>query len=366
VTEVKVVNLTKRFGEIVALDKVSFEIKDKEYLTVIGPSGCGKTTLLKCLAGIHSPTEGEIYFNRRLMNDVPIEERKIGYVFQEVALFPHMNVWDNITYGPRVKDLPSDMTVKIGQNFLKMIRLGIRSNSFPKDLSGGARQKTGLARALASSADLLLLDEPLGSLDVKSRTDLRYEIRDLVKDLGLTAIHITHDQEEAMSIGDRVVVLKAGRLLDVESPYELYSNPKTLFMSNFVGDANFLEGRVVKVLKNSSFVDSRGLLLESNDSSRAEGDRVVAMIRPEYVSVTNNDNTKEGIPAFVENFDFEGATIRYEVIIKNSRQFIVRLPYTSSIETFDVGEKVILNFTPKNTRLYSYPEVGLRRELALE
>ncbi len=364
-TTINVLNLTKRFDEIVALDKVSFEIRDKEYITVIGPSGCGKTTLLKCFAGIHNPTSGEIFFNGKLMNDVPIEERNIGYVFQEIALFPHMNVWENITYGPMVKGSSRNTTLTLGQNFLKMMGLVYRRSSFPKELSGGARQKTGLARALASGADLLLLDEPLGALDVKARMELRYEIRDLVKDLGLTAIHITHDQEEAMSIGDRVMVLKAGRLLDLKHPYELYKDPKTLFIANFVGDANFLEGTVMEVKKYSSIIDSKGLLFESEDTTKDEGEKVIVMIRPEYVSLKEN-NIEKGVPAFVENVDFEGATVRYEAVLQDRRLLIIRCLYNPSNSKFDVGDRVFLHFSPKNVILYSYPDAGLQRELALE
>jgi len=155
-TNVKVSNLTKRFGEIVALNGASFEIRDKEYVAIIGPSGCGKTTLIKCLAGINRPSGGEIFFDGRLVNDLPFEERGVGYVFQEIALFPHMNVWDNVIYSPRVKGWPRDRTVRTGRELLELIRLGAREIAYPRELSGGAKQKIGVARALASESNLLL------------------------------------------------------------------------------------------------------------------------------------------------------------------------------------------------------------------
>ncbi len=365
-TEVKVVNLTKRFGGIVALSKVSFEVRDREYVAIIGPSGCGKTTLVKCLAGIHSPTEGEIYFDGKLVNDLPLEERGIGYVFQEIALFPHMNVWDNVTYGPRVKDWPRDQTVRTAEELLDLIQLSVRKRAPPRELSGGARQKVGLVRALASGSDLLLLDEPLGSLDAKVRMELRYEIRNLVQDLGLTAIHITHDQEEAMSIADRVAVMKAGQLVEINQPHNLYASPKALFVANFVGEANFLEGTVVKISKDKCHVDSQGLLLESADRSKAEGEKVVVAIRPDFVSMEKGASSGEGLTGYVENQDFEGGTIRYEVVLADHRPLIVRLPRLPGGPVFDVGDEVVLQVLPERVLLYSYPEAGLHRELALE
>jgi len=366
VTKVKVVNLTKRFGEIVALNRVSFEIRDREYIAVIGPSGCGKTTLIKCLAGIHSPTEGEIYFNGRLMNDVPLEEHGIGYVFQEIALFPHMNVWDNVTYGPRVRDWPRERTVRTVQELLELIRLSVREHAYPRELSGGARQKIGVARALASGSDLLFLDEPLGSLDAKVRAELRYEIRNLIHDLGLTGIHITHDQEEAMSIADRVAVMKAGRLVEIDQPSILYVNPRTLFVANFVGEANFLEGTIVKVSKDSCSVDSQRLSFESADTSKKEGEKVVVAIRPDFVFMKKGTSSGEGFTGYVENEDFEGNTIRYEITIPDHRQFTVRVPQLPGGFICNVGDEVSLRVLPENVLLYTYPEEGLQKELALE
>jgi len=365
-TEVKVVNLTKKFGEITALNNISFEIRDKEYVAIIGPSGCGKTTLIKCIAGIHRPTSGGVYFNGKLVNDLPLEERGIGYVFQEIALFPHMNVWDNVTYSPRVKGLSKDITVRTARELLDLIQLSVRDRAYPRELSGGARQKIGLARALSSDSDILFLDEPLGSLDAKVRVELRYEIRNLVRDLGLTAIHITHDQEEAMSIADRVAVMKAGQLVEIDQPSRLYCSPKTLFVSNFVGEANFLEASIMKNSDGRCVVDSMGLLLESADTSKAEGEKVVVAIRPDFVSMEKNGRGGEGFRGHVENQDFEGSTIHYEIILQDRRSFTVRLPRLSGSSAFNVGDEVVLHVLPENVLLYSYPEAGLQKELALE
>jgi ABC-type Fe3+/spermidine/putrescine transport system ATPase subunit len=364
-TSVKVVNLTKRFGEILALEGVNLEVEDGEYLAIIGPSGCGKTTLLKCLAGMHRPTKGEIYFDGRLVNDLPPEERGIGYVFQEVALFPHMTVYDNVAYSPRVKGWPKDRMLRVTGELLELTQLSTRRRSYPKELSGGAMQKTGLARALASGAGLLLLDEPLGALDAKVREVLRYEIRDLAQELGLTVIHITHDQEEAMSVADRVAVMKAGRIVEVSRPYELYSSPKTLFAANFVGEANFFEGVVVNISRDGCIVDSQGLILKSANTSMVEGEKVVVAIRPEYVSMMRG-RSEEGFLGHIETWDFEGGTIRYEVALEDHRILAARLPFSSSGLAFNIGDEVTLSVLPERVLLYSYPKPGLQAEIALE
>ncbi|MCK4455665.1 MAG: ABC transporter ATP-binding protein, partial [Thermoplasmata archaeon] len=214
--------ITKRFGDVVAAKDVNLTIEDKEYVTFLGPSGCGKTTLVKIISGIWEPTEGEVLIDGKRMNEVPVEDRDLGYVFQSIALFPHMTVLSNTVYAPIVKDFPVEERDKIAQEVLDLVDLLDRKKFFPGELSTGAQQKAGLARALASQAKLLILDEPLSALDARVRVDLRYELRRLVKDLGLTAVHVTHDQEEASSVSDRIVVMRAGRIVEIDSPENLY------------------------------------------------------------------------------------------------------------------------------------------------
>ncbi|MEM2970532.1 MAG: ABC transporter ATP-binding protein, partial [Candidatus Bathyarchaeia archaeon] len=204
--EIELRNVTKRFGKILAVNNVSLKIHDKEYFSLIGPSGCGKTTLLRIIAGLIKPDEGEILIDGRLVNNVPPEDRGIGFVFQTYALFPHMNVLENVMYGPRVKAWEKERALRLAREILALVRLFQRPGAYPQQFSGGMRQRVGVARALAAGGQILLLDEPLGALDAKIRFELRYEIRRLVKDLGLTAIHVTHDQAEAMAVSDRIAV----------------------------------------------------------------------------------------------------------------------------------------------------------------
>jgi ABC-type Fe3+/spermidine/putrescine transport system ATPase subunit len=364
-TAVKVVNLAKKYGEVVALDRVSIEISEGEYVAIIGPSGCGKTTFIKCLAGIIDPTEGEIYFDGKLMNNLPLEERGIGYVFQEIALFPHMNVWDNVTYGPRVKGWSADRTQRTASELLDLIKLSTRKAAFPNELSGGAKQKTGVARALASGSNLIFFDEPLGALDAKVRVELRYEIRNLVQDLGLTAIHITHDQEEALSIADRIVVMKAGRFMEIGTPYELYSHPKTIFAANFVGEANFLEGKITEISNGVSIIDcGEGLILKSKETSQPVGQPVVAAIRPEFVSV-NNEQSQDGIHGYVETEDFEGGAIRYEINVPGHAPFAIRVPQRLNNVRFNIGDELSLTISPDDVMMYPFPNQGLQSEISI-
>jgi ABC-type Fe3+/spermidine/putrescine transport system ATPase subunit len=365
-TKVEVHNLTKRYGNIVALDRVNIEIRDGEYVAIIGPSGCGKTTFIKCLAGIISSTEGEVHFDGKLMNGLPPEERGIGYVFQEIALFPHMDVWDNVTYGPRVRGWANDRTRRTARELLDLIKLTNREGDYPRELSGGARQKTGVARALASGSNLIFFDEPLGALDAKVRVELRYEIRNLVRDLGLTAIHITHDQEEALSIADRIVVMKAGRFVEVGTPHQLYMRPQTIFAANFVGEANFLEGTLVKNSEKTSVIDcGDGIVIESSKAALREGEKVIVAVRPEFAFIEKK-NVEDGIRGYIEGGDFEGGAVRYEVNLPGHGPFAVRVPHALASSELNIGEEVILKIPPERILLYPYPKEGLQRELELD
>ena len=238
--DVKIVNVTKKYGNVYALDNVTLTIHDKEYFSLLGPSGCGKTTLLRLIAGLIEPDSGEIYIGDRRVDKVPPEDRDIGFVFQTFALFPHMTAWGNVLYGPKVKNYNEKEAKIIGHEVLELVKLNERLNAYPSELSGGMMQRVAVARALAAGAKTLLLDEPLGQLDAKVRNEIRYEIRRMAKDLKLTAIHVTHDQAEAMSISDRIAVMKKGKIVQIGSPQDLYIKPNSLFVAHFIGESNFL------------------------------------------------------------------------------------------------------------------------------
>jgi len=367
VPDVRVVNVSKKFGKIVALDNVSLHISEKEYFSLLGPSGCGKTTLLRVIAGLIQPDKGEIYIGERLVNHVPPEDRDIGFVFQTFALFPHMNVWDNVIYGPKVKGFDMIKAGTIGHEVLEMVKLHERSDAFPNELSGGMMQRTAVARALAAGAKLLLLDEPLGQLDAKVRNELRYDIRRMVKDLNLTAIHVTHDQSEAMSISDRIAVMKKGKVQQVGTPEELYMSPQSVFVANFIGESNFLEGYVSSIVDKQASIELRGgTRVYAANGDLKIGERVVLAIRPETFTIEKGAKQGENtVPGSVERVVFEGTNIRYEVRLENQDLILIVKPSLIG-EWFNIGEKVTASFQRENAHVFPYPETGLKEEIAVE
>lgn len=365
--DVRVENVTKRFGRLLAVNNVSLHVHDKEYFALLGPSGCGKTTLLRLIAGLIQPDEGKIYIENKLVNDVPPEDRDVGFVFQTFALFPHMNVWNNVTYGPRVKGFNMQEASTIGHEVLEMVKLHERMDALPTELSGGMMQRIAVARALAAGAKLLLLDEPLGQLDAKVRNELRYDIRRMSKDLGLTAIHVTHDQSEAMAISDRIAVMKKGTIKQVGTPSELYMAPQNVFVANFIGESNFLEGYVTNVGSRETTVELRGEIeVRTVNDTVKNGERVVLAIRPEALELQKGKNTdRNTLSGAVERVTFEGNNIRYEIRLENEDMVVAVKPSMMG-EWFNTGEKVTVSFAPDKAHVFPYPQTGLKEETAVE
>jgi len=370
VPDVKVVGVSKTFGDgkIVAVDNVNLEVHDKEYVSLVGPSGCGKTTLLRLIAGLIEPEKGDVYIDNVLVNKLPPEDRGIGFVFQTYALFPHMDVWHNVTYGPHIKALDEKNAAALGRETLELMRLYERSDAFPNELSGGMMQRVAVARALAAGAKLLLLDEPLGALDAKIRNQLRYDIKHLVKDLGLTAIHVTHDQAEAMAISDRIAVMRKGKILQVGTPTELYMKPEHLFVANFIGESNFLEGYNVGIEENLTKIRLRGDLIVYSANARVtkKDERVALAVRPEALRLQKGwKKAMNNLQGTIRDVTFEGTTTRYEVLLKNEDKVIVTMPSLAG-EPFTVGENVTVSFEPAKSHVFQYPPMGLLEELKLE
>jgi ABC-type Fe3+/spermidine/putrescine transport system ATPase subunit len=365
--EIRVVNVTKKFAKIMALDNVNLEIRDKEYFSLLGPSGCGKTTLLRLIAGLIEPDEGEIYIGDKLVNAVPPEDRDIGFVFQTFALFPHMTAWDNVTYGPRVKGFSVQKARTIGHEVLELVKLHERLDAFPNELSGGMMQRIAVARALAAGAKTLLLDEPLGQLDAKVRNEIRYEIRRMSKDLGLTAIHVTHDQGEAMSISDRIAVMRRGKILQVGTPEELYMAPNSIFVAHFIGESNFLEGHILELTDERSVIELRGeLKVKAVADGRKRGERIVLAVRPEALHIEKGvKRSGNSLIGTVERITFEGNSVRYEVRLENQDSIVVVEPSLIG-EWFGTEEKVTVSFEPEKAHVFAYPEAGLKEETSAE
>ena len=363
--DIKVVNLTKKYGKIYALDNVSLTIHDQEYFSLLGPSGCGKTTLLRCIAGLIEPDDGEIYIGNRRVDKDPPEDRDVGFVFQTFALFPHMTAWGNVLYGPKVKNYNQKQADTIGHEVLEMVKLNERLDAYPSELSGGMMQRIAVARALAAGAKTLLLDEPLGQLDAKVRNEIRYEIRRMAKDLKLTAIHVTHDQAEAMSISDRIAVMKKGRIVQIGTPQDLYMHPNSLFVAHFIGETNFLEGYITKANGSTEVELREGLKVKAVNPGIRERERVVLAIRPETCEMkVGHISVDNALFGKIDKITFEGTLVRYEIRLENGDRLVINRPSLTE-EWVQIGQEVTITYPLDKAHLFQYPEAGLAEETSV-
>ena len=356
---VKLVNVTKRFGEVVAVNKVNFEVKEGELFTLLGPSGCGKTTTLRLIAGFYKPDEGEIYFDDELMNDIPPHKRNTGMVFQNYALWPHMNVFENVAYGLKLRNMPPPKVIKKVKAALELVGLKGKARRTPSQLSGGEQQRVALARALVIEPRVLLLDEPLSNLDAKLRLRVRNEIRKLQKKLGITTIYVTHDQEEALSISDRIAVMNQGRILQIGTPEEIYISPKDLFVADFIGITNFIPCTIVSYdeSKKEAVVKLGNMQLKvpSVYNKVDAGEEALLAVRPENIKIHKLEEApKPYLEGKIDLVTFLGRVIRYEVIYDNYT-LKVEAPRTE-VKSIKEGEKVALTIDPLAVRVFKANE----------
>ena len=305
-------DVSKRFGGTLAVDRVSLDIADGELFTLLGPSGCGKTTLLRLVAGFYAVDGGEIHFGRRRVDGLPPYERNIGMVFQNYALWPHMTVRGNVTYGLRLRNLGSaEIERRLAAGLGKVNLRGLEER-YPGQLSGGQQQRVALARALVLNPDILLLDEPLSNLDAKIRVQVRSEIRTLQQDLGITTIYVTHDQEEALSLSDRVAVMRDGRVQQVATPKALYERPANRFVADFVGTNNFIAGVCKEHAGEDALVETAlGPLRARRAGGIPAGERCVLAVRPENLSLEGAGGNV--VAGRVRLSAYLGSTLRYEI-----------------------------------------------------
>lgn len=358
---IRLSDITMKFGDIVAVRNIDLDVRTGEYVTILGPSGCGKTTLIKVIAGMWQPTDGRVYVDGNDVTDVPIEDRDIGYVFQNIALFPHMNIRDNTEYGLRVRDTPEEERPEISNMYLELVNMLDRAGMFPDELSGGEQQKVALARALSSGSKILMLDEPMSALDARVRMDLRYDIRRLVKKLGITVLHVTHDQEEAMSVSDRIILMKKGKIVEIGTPLSIYRSPRTIFAANFIGETNLIECLVTaKSRTGKTMVMLRdGSRVRVARSEFRVGDPVIISVRPEHVYTAN-----DGLRAFVTDRVFMGSYWRIRT--ESDSDDYIEYNISADSEVPEIGEEVFLVFNKKASKVFARPEDGLEEEIRLE
>lgn len=366
--EVELVDISKSFGKVKAIDHLNLRVKDGEYFTLIGPTGHGKTTTLKLIAGLLKPDEGEVLIDGRNVTDLPPEDRGVGFVFETFALFPHYDVWRNVTFGPRVRGEQIGESNRVARRLLEMVLLERRATAYPDELSGGMKQRVALVRALATGSGLLLLDEPFGSLDAKTRMILRNEVRTMVEHLGLTAIHVTNNTEEAMTISDRIGVLKKGCIIQVDAPEELYKHPQSLFAANFLGESNFFEGKVKEVTEDGLLVEteSRRTLKMTTSYKWEKEDRVVLAVRAENVDIAQSKSRRaNALDGTVERSQFVLGFVRYEIRLEAGGG-VVAWTTTMQGRSLKIGSKVTVSFKPETVLAFRYPDEGLEKAITFE
>jgi len=312
-------DVSKQFGDFTAVRDFDLDVERGEFVSFLGPSGCGKTTTLRMIAGFETPTKGMITIEGQNITNKAPSQRNVGMVFQAYALFPNMTVAQNIGFGLRIRKEREDAVKKRVSDMLALIHLEQKGDSYPYQLSGGQQQRVALARALAIRPEVLLLDEPLSALDAKIRVSLRAEIRAIQRELGITAIYVTHDQEEALSISDRIVVMNEGEMDQVGTPFEIYNFPKTAFVANFVGTLNTAAAEVVDPASGLISMDGVQFVSAEDLKDKKKGDKVRMSVRPERFSFTSEQKKDNVLDCTIENITFLGSVVRIQVKIGNTK-----------------------------------------------
>jgi spermidine/putrescine transport system ATP-binding protein len=351
--------VVKQFDEIVAVDHASLIIREGEFFSLLGPSGCGKTTTLRMIAGFEIPTSGEIYIDGEAQGYRPAYKRPVNTVFQHYALFPHMSVFQNVAFGLDMRGVSkSEINLRVNEA-LELVHLTGMNNRRPKQLSGGQQQRVALARALVNQPKVLLLDEPLGALDLKLRKAMQVELKNLQHQVGITFIYVTHDQEEALTMSDRIAVMQAGKILQVGEPYEIYETPHTLFVADFIGETNLIPGRITQngdglaiTLPNGTYTTA-GWMQENLHI----GDEAFLSIRPEKLEIVPQTSQAVGkpfvqLPAKIQQVIYMGTDIRYVLGLDEDTSLVARQQNVARSDfRFDIGDQVSVRWEANQARI---------------
>lgn len=338
-------NVNKYYEDTHVLKNINFEIEKGKFYTLLGPSGCGKTTILRIIAGFTDVSNGKVTLNGADVTNLPPNKRKVNTVFQDYALFPHMNVFENIAFGLRLKKTPENIIKEKVADALKMVQLSGYENREISQMSGGQQQRVAIARALVNEPEVLLLDEPLSALDLKLRTDMQYELRELQQRLGITFIFVTHDQEEALAMSDEIFVMSKGEIVQSGTPVDIYDEPINRFVADFIGESNIVDG----VMKEDYLVEFVGKEFECADAGMRPNEKVEIVIRPEDLSLTSIEKGK--LTVEVDTQLFRG--VHYEIICydENGNEWMIH-----STRKAEVGSKVGLYFEPQDIHVMRFGE----------
>lgn len=339
-------NAVKKYGDRTVIANLSLKINEGEFFTLLGPSGCGKTTLLRMIAGFNSIEGGKFYFNDECINDLDPGKRNIGMVFQNYAIFPHMTVRENVAFGLKNRKMSNEYITEQTDKFLELVHILEYADKKPAQLSGGQQQRVALARALVVKPDVLLMDEPLSNLDAKLRVDMRSVIRRLQHDAGITTVYVTHDQEEAMAISDRIAVMRKGEIQHVGKPKAIYQRPANLFVSSFIGKSNQLEAKLLSYNENYTeiqFNNGSIIKLNSVDISKINGKELIVVARPEDFMVTDSDSDENNslLSAVIEDSVFLGTNTHYFIHLDDGEDVEV-IQESQMQEMYQPGTRVKL------------------------
>ncbi|MGX6979890.1 ABC transporter ATP-binding protein [Vagococcus elongatus] len=345
----------KVYDDVAVLKDVSFEIEQGKFYTLLGPSGCGKTTILRLIAGFIEADAGDIRLEGKRVNDIPANQRKVNTVFQDYALFPHLNVFDNVAFGLSLKKLPKSQIAEKVRNVLKMVQLSGFESREISEMSGGQKQRVAIARALANEPEVLLLDEPLSALDLKLRTDMQYELRELQKRLGITFIFVTHDQEEALAMSDEIFVMNKGEIIQSGTPVDIYDEPINRFVADFIGESNIVDG----IMLEDNLVEFVGKKFECADSGMRTNEPVEVVLRPEDIQITSVAKGK--LKVTVDTQLFRG--VHYEIICfdADGNEWMIH-----STRKAKEGEEVGLFFEPEDIHVMRFGETEEEFDARLE
>ena len=342
---VRLEGVKKSFDDTEILKSIDMELEEGKFYTLLGPSGCGKTTLLRIIAGFTQVTAGDVYLGSKKVNDIPANKRKVNTVFQDYALFPHMNVFDNVAFGLSIKGTPKkELETKVHEA-LNMVQLGELAQRQISELSGGQRQRVAIARALVNEPDVLLLDEPLSALDLKLRTDMQYELRELQKRLGITFVFVTHDQEEALAMSDWIFVMNDGEIVQSGTPTDIYDEPINHFVADFIGESNIVNAKMIE----DYLVEFNGRRFECEDAGIPQGEAVEVVIRPEDILIVPRDQGKLNVT--IDTSLFRGVFNEIIAYDQEGNEWMIH-----TTQKVQAGSVYGLSFTPSDIHVMRFNE----------